>query len=85
MAQVNHSSWDKTTREHKQNCASYIVNLLNESLVVENTDLNLIKSKIDEVNNSDVGNYSTLFYNEETKIVESVDILPEVIITPNGE
>lgn len=70
LTQVEHPTWKETTPGFRNSHAAYVSNLLNEAISI-GVGLSDLNSKIDKVNNSDIGSF--YYYNEnENKVGFSI-------------
>ena len=79
LAQIKHSSFDKTDDEFKASQGTYAATLLNQA-ISQGVGLTNIKKRIEEVNKSKLGKFITLSYDENQKKVISTKAMEEVII-----
>ena len=80
LKQIDDNTFDKTTTEFKRAAGSYAASLLTEAIQIGDTKIGDINSKITQFNNSKLGKYSTLSYDEKTKTVNATAVEEAIII-----
>lgn len=81
LAQVKDKSFEKVTEEFKIGQLMYASILLNRA-IKQGATMEAVNKKIDEVNNSKLGDTGLLIYDEQTKTVSAIIAMPEIEVKP---